>query len=88
MEMVIGMEKKDTNLKDINPSYLFLFLLMWTLGLLFPIVIPLFGVLCLTIGILTRKNAKLSNFAILSIVNGILLITLAFVIYTVLVMIK
>jgi len=84
MEMVIGMEKKDINLKESIILYFPLFLFIWILNLIFPIIIPLFGILLLTIGILIRKNTRLGNFAILSIINGVLLITLAFVIYIVL----
>jgi len=83
------MEKRVINFRAINFfGYFFSFLLVWALSLTFPIVMPIFGVLYLAIGFVTRKNAKLRNFAVLSIINGTALITLAFMIYTIFFTIK
>jgi uncharacterized membrane protein len=61
--------------------YFFLVLLAWVISIVFPVAMPVLGVVYLISGILTRKNTALSEFSILSIANGILLISLAMAIY-------
>jgi len=63
-------------------------LLIWILSLIFPVTMPVFGMLFLFSGIYMRGNSKTRSLGVVMAANGIALLALTLVIYTLLLVTK
>ncbi len=69
--------------------FLLLLLLVWSFSLIYPITMPVFGLLSLFFGgIFMQRNTKIKTLGIVTVVNGIALLALSIVIYTLLIATK